>query len=126
MSAAEKRDRLLSVTEVAEIIGMSENSSRELMKRIGAVYFGRRGIVKLSERKLDKWIASGGDEKWLRSIDEDELGGPGAMTATANDGDAAPSKATRQRREPLPRKSSKNSRWTPISPGTKPSRLKRR
>jgi len=53
--------RLLSVEEVAEIVGLSADSARDLMKRLGHVVFGSRHIVKLEEWKLRRWIERGGD-----------------------------------------------------------------
>ncbi|HMJ11614.1 MAG TPA: helix-turn-helix domain-containing protein [Polyangiaceae bacterium] len=124
MGAAEKQERLLGAPEVAERLGVSEESARRIMKRLKLVRIGlgRRQLLKIRERELAKWIESGGDDEWQRCIDEDESGGLLASTDTANDGSAPRVRhmsALPRRSRPVLRKSSL---LTPIVPGTKPAR----
>lgn len=121
-AAVDKQERLLSVAAVAERLDISEDLARDVMKRLRPVRIGlgKRQLLRVRERVLDRWIQTGGDESWLTSSSEDASSGLKAKIATASGGTSRPSNETQNSPKLLPRSSVKSSFSTPIKPATKP------
>jgi hypothetical protein len=125
---AARREVLLGAEEVAERCGISVDLARDVMARLPHVRIGmgKRQLVKIRERVLERWIERGGDETWQRSTCAEQHGGPGDTIETGGGGVEQPIKPKSELRGLSQPRSSKNSRLTPITPATKASRLSKR
>jgi len=115
----EIRKLLLSVDDVAEVIGVSPRKAREVMLSLTHVRVGK--LLKIRPEVLEAWIKRGGDE-WRGSTFGERHGGHGDTTPTESAGE---SRRTRQSVGPLslPRaKSSAGMRLTPRTGHGKRSR----
>ena len=127
MGAAEKQqERLLGVPEVAAVLGISEDLARDLMKRLRPVRIGlgKRQLLKVRARVLERWIQTGGDESWLTSTYADESTGHEGKIDSESGGTAPRNSGTPEPPKLLRPSSSKSSFLTPIEPKTKPRSLK--
>lgn len=127
--------KLLRVADVAERLGISKDLARDIVMRLKPVIIGvgRRKLVRLPERTLERWILNGGDacgvsNQSSTSTGEEpqttaaDAGGAGDTTETAGDGKRPPSSATSESLKKLRSKSRAKRHLGSIVPGTKPQR----